>query len=197
MCRGPQVSLFSEERETTTYLKQAQVQNRLYNREPVQLLCDNRFQTQRSPSLTTAANGKKRRRAKPPDSAVVTWSGPLRSRRWIKQCGGARNRKMQGARENSNMPLKSGRYPRAPERLRKTVCAEQTDPVSFQSLQNFSSWCRAKSFSRINIIPRWIQIINSRSVWSLPLAMLCHTAYHRRIIDIDKYRWVNVQNVLM
>lgn len=58
--RGLQLSLFSEERETTTYLKQAQVQNRLYNREPVQLLCDNRFQKPRSPSLTTAANGKKR-----------------------------------------------------------------------------------------------------------------------------------------
>lgn len=46
-------------------------------------------------------------------------------------------------------------------------------------------------------LPQWIQIINSRGVRSLPLAMLCHTAYHRWIIDIDKYRWVNVQNVLM
>lgn len=38
MCRGAATESFSEERETTTYLKEAQVQNRLYNREPVQLL---------------------------------------------------------------------------------------------------------------------------------------------------------------
>lgn len=134
----------------------------------------------------------KRRRANLPDFAVVIWSGLLRSWRWIKQCGGVWIRKMQGAQENSNMPLKRGRYPQAPERLQKMVYAEQWTRFPFKVSRTSAVGCALWNNYLVFMYSLYLNELKSLQVQTPRVTDRCPFALSHCISKVNnRYTWVH------